>query len=605
MIEHLQPGRLRRFSVLALVLALLAQLAFVVGAGSAAAVPCNPDINPNCLPPPPTNYDATITVTPPAAGYIAGYDAKTSALVFSCAPAGGTCSHTDSQQSADGYPTDGWPTYYFVYGQPAAGGYTLEWTGACSGTGSCDVTNDAPSQTLGGVSHDVAPPTISFTAPARVSATTVISASATDNSGTIAAEGWEVCPAGFASCTLVAQGTTEPTMEMGVRTAGDYLVRFFAKDGSGNIRYADQQVTYVAGVEMTSSAPTLAKAPTLTFDSTNEEAHVASGFPARECRAYPDGTSAPAWGACTTDNTFAPGALADGAWTLEAQETDDLGLAGSVVAHTVVDNTAPQLAFTDGPVEGGSVTTPAAGFTWTTSDPHPATQTCAVDAAPPVVCNGSYSASGYQNGAHTFTVTATDELGNLATITRHFTAAVTTAVHATASKVTVIYGHAATLSATVTPASATGSVRFVGPGGRTLCTATVHAGLATCRTATSLTAGTRTVTASYSGGYTASSAQLNLVVTKAATAVQVSAPTSVRHGAKLTVTAKGLPAAATGTVVVSRSGHTLCSATVSKGAAHCAFTASMARGTYSITVRYAGNANYAASSRTITVKVTS
>jgi hypothetical protein len=182
-----------------------------------------------------------------------------------------------------------------------------------------------------------------------------------------------------------------------------------------------------------------------------------------------------------------------------------------------------------------------------------------------------------------------------------------TTVKPKAAKVVITYGHRLTVTATVAPAAATGTVLFRTGSGLKLCTATATAGVATCSvTSWALNARTWTVYGFYSGSklYAASSTHFTVVVNKAGSALTVKTAKSVRRGSMLTVTAVGLPWHATGLVRVIRSGHTFCSAAVSKGSAHCSFHAWMPVGTDTLVVRYLGNQNYFATSRKVQVRVT-
>jgi hypothetical protein len=584
-------------------------------------------------------------------------------------------------EDIDVRPTDGWNSYSFTY---SANGYSPQWGGACTGSGACTIVNDQPSSSLTVAPRDSQPPTITFNPPSRVGPNTTLVASATDNDS-VARYEWDLCSSSGTGCSVIASGPSATSVRVFSRPSGAYQLRVWAWDASGNARVVTANITYVSGVVMTwYTVPPYTEAPSFAFHSDDED-HIV----ARQCRAYPTGGTPGDWGPCTTPTSYAP-QLADGRWTLQAEEVDDLGLVGLVSQNTVVDTTAPAVAFTDGPTEGGTVSTENVEFHFAATDDNLKSVTCALDDAAPVACDSSYLLAGYHDGAHTFTVTATDELGHTAsavrhftvevppalgvdggpadgatvsttsvkylmtvtagdvtsetcrldsraavpctgsftvsgygngthtvtftvgdaagmtaTVVRHFTAKVPTTLAPKAAKVTVTYGQRVTVTATVTPAGATGTVRFRVGSSLALCSATVRSGVATCSaTLWSLTAGTHTVTASYSGTYSPSTSHFTLVVKRAATAVRVRMASTIRHGKRLTVTATHLPARASGWVTVSRSGHRLCSAKVSKGSAHCSFVASLRPGRYTITVRYGGNQNYLASSKSVRLTVT-
>jgi hypothetical protein len=121
-----------------------------------------------------------------------------------------------------------------------------------------------------------------------------------------------------------------------------------------------------------------------------------------------------------------------------------------------------------------------------------------------------------------------------------------------------------------------------------------------CPTPANLPPGSYTVTGVYSGDtdYAASSATSSFVVSKAPTAVVAGAlPSHFAYGGADTLKESGLPAAATGTVVFSSGGTTLCTVTLG-GPATCSTPAGLPAGTYPVTATYAGDANFIGSTDT-------
>ncbi len=166
-----------------------------------------------------------------------------------------------------------------------------------------------------------------------------------------------------------------------------------------------------------------------------------------------------------------------------------------------------------------------------------------------------------------------------------------------------VVGEAVTYTATVSPATATGTVAFKQAGETiTSCSAqTVTTGTATC-TVTGLGAGQYGITAAYSGdnNYNSSwSPGLTQTVKKKTTTTTMSSslnPSTV--GEAITYTASVSPATATGTVVFKQAGETIpsCSAqTVTTGTATCTVTG-LGAGGYWITAAYSGDSNYSSSS---------
>ncbi|HZZ96846.1 MAG TPA: Ig-like domain-containing protein [Jatrophihabitantaceae bacterium] len=582
-------SRARRFGAFAaLVVALLVPfVAAVVVAAPAHAAPCETCGGGGGDQPVP--WTSSITVTAPATGTIVAMSGTT--RVIDCGAAGNDCSQSVTTMAFE-RPTSGWPTYTFSYS--GLSGYIAEWSGACSGFGACSVTNDQESQSLAATAHDVQAPSVSIVAPTRVSPTTTMSATVADNSGSPVLDTWQLCNPDGIGCVQLASGYARTVVSLANQAAGDYQLKLIARDPSGNETLATHQVTLVTSLQMTSSdLAAVTEAPSVTFFS-DDETHIAS----RRCRAYPTGDTVPDWGPCTTDTSYAP-TLADGDWTLQVEDTDDVGLVASVSKQTTVDTTAPSVSFVDGPAEGGTVSTPTVQISFAASDATLQSVTCAVDDAAPAACTSPQGLSGYRDGTHKYTVTATDQLGHSTTIVRNFMVNVPTTL--TAATVASTYGTAAPLSVTIDPQTATGTVKFVAAG-KTLCTATVSNGIATCTAPATLAGGTRTVTASYHGNYAPSATTLKLVVHKATTAVHASAAKAVKRGKKLSVSVSHLPRNATGKVVISNATK-LCTATVRHGAASCTFAAVMTKGSHTLSVHYLGDTNYAASTKTIKVTV--
>ncbi len=170
-------------------------------------------------------------------------------------------------------------------------------------------------------------------------------------------------------------------------------------------------------------------------------------------------------------------------------------------------------------------------------------------------------------------------------------------------------GTSITLTANVTPASATGTVTFFN-GTTSLGTATITGGMATL-TIASLPLGTASITAVYSGNTNysgATSTALSQVVnvtplTTSMTALSVS-PNPATFSQSVNFTATVTPAGATGTVVFQQGGTILATVPIVGGVA--TFTTSMfGVGSQSITATYSGDSTFAGSSSTaVTESVT-
>ncbi|RKR76150.1 Ig-like domain repeat protein [Frondihabitans australicus] len=172
---------------------------------------------------------------------------------------------------------------------------------------------------------------------------------------------------------------------------------------------------------------------------------------------------------------------------------------------------------------------------------------------------------------------------------------------------TTVHGTAARLTATGIPAGATGKVSFELADGTVLCTATLPD--TSCATPAGLAGGSYAVTAHYSGDDNHSAAVgpvIRLTVAPQSTVVKGAAAPAPAGSAMTTstgttLTAKGLPAGATGTVTFSLpDGTVLCTATLPDTS--CS-TTDLAAGTHSVVVSYSGDPSFAASRSTVSVTV--
>jgi streptogramin lyase len=152
-------------------------------------------------------------------------------------------------------------------------------------------------------------------------------------------------------------------------------------------------------------------------------------------------------------------------------------------------------------------------------------------------------------------------------------------------------GQSVTLTATVTPSAATGTVTFM-DGAASLATERVTAGVGTFAT-TTLALGSHSITAVYSGDNNdldSTSPIMTQVVSNGSTGTTTTLTSSAnpaKLGAKITFTAKVSPSAATGKVTFKDGTKTLGTATLKKGVATFS-TTKLALGTHQITAVYAG-----------------
>ncbi|BEP12884.1 hypothetical protein acdb102_11950 [Acidothermaceae bacterium B102] len=178
-----------------------------------------------------------------------------------------------------------------------------------------------------------------------------------------------------------------------------------------------------------------------------------------------------------------------------------------------------------------------------------------------------------------------------------------TALTAAATPASVVYLQPVTLSPGNLPSDATGTVTFTS-GGTTLCTVDL-ATATSCLTSSSLPAATYPVLATYPGDshYDGSTATTTFTVGALATSFTVTAtPPTASFGSAVTLTPSGLPAGATGTVVMKSGATTLCTVTLGTGTT-CDAPASTPVGSYPVTAYYSGDSNFAGSTATTSFTV--
>ena len=209
-------------------------------------------------------------------------------------------------------------------------------------------------------------------------------------------------------------------------------------------------------------------------------------------------------------------------------------------------------------------------------------------------------------GTHIVTASYGGDAGHLASTSSPVTISVglpVPKITVSASSVTPVFGQAVTLTAAVSPASATGSVAFT-EGSVTLGTASLSGGSASI-SIPSLSVGTHTLTATYGGdaNNAGNSGAVTVVVGRAPTTTSVGAsPNPVTAGQPVTIMTTITPAAATGTVTFSDNGTTLGTATLANGSASMT-TSALAAGQHSLGVAYGGDSNFLASSGSFTLTV--
>jgi hypothetical protein len=162
------------------------------------------------------------------------------------------------------------------------------------------------------------------------------------------------------------------------------------------------------------------------------------------------------------------------------------------------------------------------------------------------------------------------------------------------------FGQSVTLSAKVTPSTATGSVQFL-DGSNSLGTVAISGGSAALSLST-LAAGSHSITAAYSGDSSdaaSTSTALAQTVNKAATTVALASSKNPQaSGSSVTFTASVSPTAATGSVEFLDGTAVLGTVTLSGGKAALSLS-TLSVGAHSIKAIYSGDGNYLTSTSAV------
>ena len=179
--------------------------------------------------------------------------------------------------------------------------------------------------------------------------------------------------------------------------------------------YSETDTTITAGP----SGATNNASPSFSFTSTPSGGTF-------ECKLDGPGATVGTWGACSSPKAYS--ALADGSYTFSARATvSGITDASPATRSFTVDTTAPQTTIDSGPT--GTITTNSASFGF--SSEATATFQCKLDG--PGTTTGTYGSctspkaySSLANGSYTFSVRATDAVGNVdaTPATRAFTVSV-------------------------------------------------------------------------------------------------------------------------------------------------------------------------------------
>ncbi len=186
--------------------------------------------------------------------------------------------------------------------------------------------------------------------------------------------------------------------------------------------------------------------------------------------------------------------------------------------------------------------------------------------------------------------------GSLTGVVTQIVVATPTGIALTSSTNPSTAGQPLTLTAAITPATATGTVQFL-DGATALGTAAINGGSATLSLST-LSVGAHSITAVYSGDANnpggASAALAQIVNKGSSSVVLVSSANPSASGQGITLTATVTPNTATGTIQFMDGSTMLGTVTISGGAAAMSLS-TLSVGTHSLTAIYSGDANNSAS----------
>ncbi|HEY3806429.1 MAG TPA: LamG-like jellyroll fold domain-containing protein [Kofleriaceae bacterium] len=205
--------------------------------------------------------------------------------------------------------------------------------------------------------------------------------------------------AGFVAC---ASGSLFGPVGNGPHT---FAVR--ARDRAGNVdptpaTYSWTVDTSTPDTQIDSGPTGSTRTTTASFTFTSPDAGAGATF---QCSL--DGA---AFAACTSP--FTTPTLAQGSHTFEVRVTDAVGNVDPTPATRtwIVDLTPPDTTIVSGPT--GTVPVASASFTFSSSESN-STFSCSLDGVPAAACTSPFNVENLAQGAHTFTVVATDAAGNV------------------------------------------------------------------------------------------------------------------------------------------------------------------------------------------------
>jgi hypothetical protein len=193
--------------------------------------------------------------------------------------------------------------------------------------------------------------------------------------------------------------------------SGSTACKFRAVDNmQTRVVFADEQDPSQPSITSTTPVRTNG-AVTFNFSTTADPT-----FRRFECRVFP--TVQTSFQPCSSGLSFNPNA--DGAYTFEVRAVDWSGRTSFSASRSwTVDKTAPTANITSGP--SGSSNDPSPSFGFSSSATDLAGFQCSLDGGALAGCSPPKAFTGLPDGSHTFSVRATDTVGNSSTSSRAWT----------------------------------------------------------------------------------------------------------------------------------------------------------------------------------------
>lgn len=197
---------------------------------------------------------------------------------------------------------------------------------------------------------------------------------------------------------------------------GPHTIAVLATDEAGNVERAPAEIDFTVDTvapetTITDGPRSPTDDPTATFEFEADE--VAAFFTCQRDRLAPV--------RCTSPRTTS--SLADGPHTFAVAATDRAGNTDPTADSRsfVVDTVAPDTTITDGPADGSRISDATPSFSFEPDEPS--SMSCRIDGAAASACSSPLTTATLPDGAHTFSVFATDAAGHVETApaTRDFT----------------------------------------------------------------------------------------------------------------------------------------------------------------------------------------